>query len=815
MFTRLACFLLLPANCLALLPTRPTPPPADPLVRLAPTSADRDEELRDHRVFGYTNGQPRGIPTLLRVGDLGLTGPIRTAFVADFRAVFEGRMNKATLPDPSQLEVADEVLRSLEIRLQAAGTPVTDRRLQAIRHHLRHLPPMDDYSARPLRWKETPLANALFTRTQGPYHTTATLSIRRQVFYDRLTAEEQASTRRFFEELARLPRAYALYLRSTTEPRVWALASMDELLALPESERRELTALAHYRRARLRLSLPDWDACSDATVRQRLRQVRSDLTSIAADLKAGAHDFAQVGANAPGWLAYSYSMVLPARRLTALGEADYPGALATYLRLPERRQANGFNSTYWLIRKLAEEAAFEVCVGDPDLRMLMTIHLGASPDYAFGFGSYYDYASEAGPIGARGWLQALAAAGVGPDFAPHRIALLHLQIGDFPSCERILRTLNPRDPLTALIASHCNLRQGGPKAASIRMLTDALLAHPPGLRERHATITYLGAGLDLDLTDPQQVANRVGTELAALKLSEGDLSEAMRLFYAHGDISDGAYVAECLLSTDELRRLVDLHGYPDQDLPDDEFYLLYDQPHYSPRALLARKLFREDRWDEAARYFPPALAAIARRYGELRRLAAQPGATPRARADAHWCAALIIQRHGRALLFCAYGLDKTQPDRSGKIQPNTDPSFLEYANGWHAYLTSFLPHLRQQEKLDERPQVILKASPEETRRIKAWYAQHIEKPTYSERMPRYEVFRLGLLAVKDLPDNDPAGAIILQTIGNLLKYVDPDAAQPAYRLLVKRFGQTPLGATATKTRWFAKDRPSPGEDLLR
>ena len=104
---------------------------------------------------------------------------------------------------------------------------------------------------------------------------------------------------------------------------------------------------------------------------------------------------------------------------------------------------------------------------------------------------------------------------------------------------------------------------------------------------------------------------------------------------------------------------------------------------------------------------------------------------------------------------------------------------------------------------------------DEINRVGAWYTQHIERPTYSERMPRYEVLRLGLLAVKDLPDHDPAGALILQYVGNLLKYVDPPAATPAYRLLVKRFGQTTLGATATKNRWFAKDRPNPGEDLLR
>ena len=814
MSPRLVWCCLLPVSCLALITPRPIPPPPERVDRPVPTSADRDEELRDHRVFGYTNGQPRGRPTLLHVGDRGLTATLQTAYISDFRGVFGARINREILADASQLEVAGEVLLRLEERLRSEGADDIPARLFAIKRYLRKLPPMDDHSARPLRWQETPLANALLTRTQGPYHRTEERSLRRQVFYDRLTSEERLLTRRFFEELARLPRAYALYLRSIAEPRVWALSTMDELLALPEPERRELSALAHYRRARLRLSLPDWEATSDATAKLRLRQIRADLTAIADDLRAGAVDFGQVGANAPGWLAYSYAMVLPARRLVALGEADYPRAAAIYLRMPERRHANGFNSTHWLIGKLAEESAFDVCVGDPDLRMLMTIYLGASPDYSIGIGSYHDYEKESGPIGARGWLQALDAAGIEPAFAPHRIAMLRLQVGDFAGCERLLRTLDPRDPLTALIASHCHLQKGGDKGTAMRLLGQALQANPPGLRERHATFAFSGAGLDLDLTDPAQVVNRIGNELAMLKLSLGDYAEALRLFYAHGDTADGAYIAECILTTDELRRLVDLHGYRDKK-PDGPYGSFYDQEYYSPRALLARRLFREDRWDESAAYFPPELAAAARRYAELRRLAARADTPPRQRADAHWRSALIIQKHGRELLFCPFGLDKSQSAGAGGTRRDPDPDYLEYAHGWHLYLHSFLPSLRLGRRPDDFAMNLAAPCADEINRVRAWYAQHIEHPTYSERMPRYEVLRLGLLAVKDLPDQDPAGALILQYVGNLLKYVDPPAATPAYRLLVKRFGQTPLGATATKNRWFAKDRPSPGEDLLR
>jgi hypothetical protein len=160
-------------------------------------------------------------------------------------------------------------------------------------------------------------------------------------------------------------------------------------------------------------------------------------------------------------------------------------------------------------------------------------------------------------------------------------------------------------------------------------------------------------------------------------------------------------------------------------------------------------------------------------------------------------------------------VNKTQLDRPGMIHQPPDPTFLEYPNGWYLYLNSFLPSLRLGLRPNHYAQDLAGPTSDEIARLKVWYNQHIKHPTYSERMPRYEVMRLGLLAVKDLPDNDPAGALILQFIGNQLKYADPQAATPAYRALVKRFGQTPLGATATKNRWFAKDRPMPAEDIIR
>ena len=71
-------------------------------------------------------------------------------------------------------------------------------------------------------------------------------------------------------------------------------------------------------------------------------------------------------------------------------------------------------------------------------------------------------------------------------------------------------------------------------------------------------------------------------------------------------------------------------------------------------------------------------------------------------------------------------------------------------------------------------------------------AANLVRPDRAHRSARYAVARHALQAAELLPDDDPAGAQILQFAGNLLKYREPAAAQPYYRLLATRFKGTPL-----------------------
>ncbi|MEY3851912.1 MAG: hypothetical protein RI910_892, partial [Verrucomicrobiota bacterium] len=67
-------------------------------------------------------------------------------------------------------------------------------------------------------------------------------------------------------------RAYAYYFKSLVADRELAIKHMDDLLALPAEERLALNAIAKYRRARLKMSLEDWNRLDDAAAKERLTE---------------------------------------------------------------------------------------------------------------------------------------------------------------------------------------------------------------------------------------------------------------------------------------------------------------------------------------------------------------------------------------------------------------------------------------------------------------------------------------------------------------------------------------------------------------
>jgi tetratricopeptide (TPR) repeat protein len=613
--------------------------------------------------------------------------------------------------------------------------------------------------------------------------------------YQAAQAEARAARGEPPATTADVPKAYALYEQSLATDRESAIRLMDELLALPAAERKPLAAIAKYRRARLTMSLEDWNALSDEAAKQRLAAIRADLTSVAGHAREGSLDPANISENTTYWLAHTRSMILPSERLIRMGEADFAGALDTYLRMPRRGHANAVNSSLWLAEKLCREGRFETLVGDPDLRMLITLFF-LKRRYEIDIDNM-----EPEERRARGleWLDALAAGGIDSSFAPAHVAMLQYSLDRWVDCAATARLLPPSDPLRRLLLSRCNLRLRGDLAVSRRLLASA---ESVDLTKKSADDTIRLAVNDstlecvIDLRDPREIHDRVQGELGMVALAEGDFIEALRLFEESRHLSESFYVGECLLELEALKAYVDGRPLVRRDPKVDRSY--YHEPLMNLRELVGSRLMRAGRLEEALEYVNPDLRARATSYVLLRRAAARTDLTDRARADAHWRSALLIGEIGETILHAPFGLSWSS------------------GTGWHVGY-GHSPRLRLGQAIEGEtlPTMnLIGAGPEERRRLGDWKARHIEAPELSERDARYASFRHAMEAVRLLPDNDPAGAEILQYAGNLLKYRDPKAAVPAYRLLISRFPLTTHGKHALRAHWFSAVRSEPPADIL-
>ena len=613
--------------------------------------------------------------------------------------------------------------------------------------------------------------------------------------YQAAQAEARAARGEPPATTADVPKAYALYEQSLATDRESAIRLMDELLALPAAERKPLAAIAKYRRARLTMSLEDWNALSDEAAKQRLAAIRADLTSVAGHAREGSLDPANISENTTYWLAHTRSMILPSERLIRMGEADFAGALDTYLRMPRRGHANAVNSSLWLAEKLCREGRFETLVGDPDLRMLITLFF-LKRRYEIDIDNM-----EPEERRARGleWLDALAAGGIDSSFAPAHVAMLQYSLDRWVDCAATARLLPPSDPLRRLLLSRCNLRLRGDLAVSRRLLASA---ESVDLTKKSADDTIRLAVNDstlecvIDLRDPREIHDRVQGELGMVALAEGDFIEALRLFEESRHLSESFYVGECLLELEALKAYVDGRPLVRRDPKVDRSY--YNEPLMNLRELVGSRLMRAGRLEEALEYVNPDLRARATSYVLLRRAAARTDLTDRARADAHWRSALLIGEIGETILHAPFGLSWSS------------------GTGWHVGY-GHSPRLRLGQAIEGEtlPTMnLIGAGPEERRRLGDWKARHIEAPELSERDARYASFRHAMEAVRLLPDNDPAGAEILQYAGNLLKYRDPKAAVPAYRLLISRFPLTTHGKHALRAHWFSAVRSEPPADIL-
>ena len=262
--------------------------------------------------------------------------------------------------------------------------------------------------------------------------------------------------------------------------------------------------------------------------------------------------------------------------------------------------------------------------------------------------------------------------------------------------------------------------------------------------------------------------------LGTLYVTQGQMMEALISFTDAGAYQDAALIAERYLGTDELKCYVNTFAHRPAYASEESFHKHFHTEVYPCQLelrlsyLLARRLFREDRTEEALPYYPPSIAKILSAYLDARTRAVNIWNTPNVRSAHLYHAARIMRWKGMELCGTELAPDNT------------------IVNG--SYLWS---------SLEGKESIATKET----------------SPSYSETAPvpnvrfhyRNIASQLAGEAAK-LSWNRHQKAMILWSAGQWIQNRYPEEADVHYKKLARLHFQ-PLAKAADKKRWFPASSP--------
>jgi hypothetical protein len=270
--------------------------------------------------------------------------------------------------------------------------------------------------------------------------------------------------------------------------------------------------------------------------------------------------------------------------------------------------------------------------------------------------------------------------------------------------------------------------------------------------------------------------------MGAVKLARREYTEALEALLCSGFWMDAAYVAERVLTIEELKSYTERNWpelSPATNAPgtflDDTGVIRRATPVEETTAnlryLLGRRLLRQQRFEEARPFFPTALLAAFDDYHTNLVTGRTDQISQPMRAAALWRAAQTLRTNGMELI-------------GTEVEPD-----------WHIHGGDFEVGVSVASRTNA-PQ-LLQASADEVNRATRAEVKPDERFHY-----RYVAADLAWEAAKLMPNNTGETARVLCVAGSWLKNRDPAAADVFYKALVRRCRQTALGAEADRKRWF-------------
>jgi hypothetical protein len=375
------------------------------------------------------------------------------------------------------------------------------------------------------------------------------------------------------------------------------------------------------------------------------------------------------------------------------------------------------------------------------------------------------------------WLKAIQAAGIKDASGADRLAWAAYLGGDFAAARDWAQRAPQDAPMALWVRARLLLRDG--QVADAQKLLDEVARTLPDLKMSEDDESVYGPWGNNLKTNSLSLAH---AEDGALLLTQGRYQPALDHFLRGGFWLDAAYVADRLLTVDELKAYVDSTwpasaavGRP--TLAEGDYMsagFISPEPGqvaHDLRYLLGRRLVRNGRLTDAKAYLPsdlyPLLDALARaeKEGNDRTRPADQ------RARSLFQAACITRRQGMEL-----------------AGTENDPDWT-FVQG--SYEINGFPHAVEQRAENK----LVVPAKDETARAAKSAAEPAKRFHY-----RYRAADLAREAAALLPDGSEDKARMLATGGGWIKLRDPEAAAPFYEDLVSCCGTTRLGKEAVRLR---------------
>lgn len=472
-----------------------------------------------------------------------------------------------------------------------------------------------------------------------------------------------------------------------------------------------------------------------------------------------------------------------------LGLGHFDRALTLYTRQARTGDPLALSSVQLTCRKALEKGsdalnpiARSTQARDAMTAFLVSDHHGAWADrWLTEEEEPQESAPKAGPVlkDVAAWLQAVKAAGIKDAAGADRLAWAAYQGGDFAAAWEWAQRAPEEAPMAGWVRAKLLLRDG--KVAEAQALLDevARTLPDPELNETEEGI-YSPWGAGGKLNTP----SLAHAEDGALLLTQGRYPQALDHFLRGGFWLEAGYVADRLLTADELKAYVDTTwpaslaaGHPTAEEGD---YLGAGSKMPEPgqvahdiRYLLGRRLVRTGRLAEAKAYLPTDLHPLHDALSRAEKEARDRTRPADQRARALFQAACITRRQGMEIAG-----SENEPDWTF-LQGNFELAAFPHDVAVRADNTILKPGADEKERTGKSG-------------VEPWKRFHY----------RYRAADLAREAASLLPDGSEDKARMLATSGGWLKLRDPELAASFYRDLVSCCGSTRLGKEADRLRRF-------------